>query len=126
MARRRKPDPLEAEDKNCREPWIQLREQDRLLANQPAAVIAKQRRRCRAWLDGEFSGSQVLWRITETTFCSRLAQHDHIGRHASTHLAMAVLLRRFRGVCPYDCDERFAVHRHGIRALPEFGTSRVF
>lgn len=33
---------------------------ERLQANQPAAVIAKQRRRCRAWLDRELSWSEVL------------------------------------------------------------------
>jgi hypothetical protein len=54
------PDALEQEDKHTRCPWTQLREQDRLLATQPAAVIAKQRRRCRAWLEGELSWAQLL------------------------------------------------------------------
>ena len=60
MARRKKPTAMELQDQHSRCPWTQLREQDRLLANQPAAVIAKQRRRCRAWLDGELSWPQLL------------------------------------------------------------------
>lgn len=61
MARRKpKAEALEQEDRHTRCPWTQLKEQDRLLANQPAAVIAKQRRRCRAWLDGELSWPQLL------------------------------------------------------------------
>ena len=60
MAKRRKPDPMEMGEQHGRCRWEGLREQDRLLANQPAAVIAKQRRRCRAWLDGELSWPQLL------------------------------------------------------------------
>ena len=60
MARRKaKVDALEQEDKHCRAPWTQLREQDRLIAKHPPAVIARQRRRCRAWLQGELSWSEL-------------------------------------------------------------------
>jgi hypothetical protein len=55
-----KVDLMEAGEQHGRCRWEGLREQDRLLANQPAAVIAKQRRCCRAWLDGELSWPQLL------------------------------------------------------------------
>jgi len=38
----------------------ELREQDKLLQPHPPEAIARQRRRCRAWLDGELSWSEVL------------------------------------------------------------------
>ena len=61
MARRKaKADPLEQEDKHCRAPWTQLREQDKLLQRHPPQVVARQRRRCRQWLEGELSWSEVL------------------------------------------------------------------
>ena len=60
MAKRRKPDPMEMGEQHCRAPWTQLREQDKLLQRHPPGVVARQRRRCRAWLDGELSWSEVL------------------------------------------------------------------
>ena len=38
----------------------ELREQDKLLQPHPPEAIARQRRRCRAWLDGELSWPQLL------------------------------------------------------------------
>ena len=61
MARRKaKPDPMEMGEQHGRCKWEGLREQDRLLQRHPPEVIAKQRRRCRAWLQGELSWSEVL------------------------------------------------------------------
>ena len=60
MARRRKPDPMELQDQHSRCPWTQLREQDQLLQRHPPQVVARQRRRCREWLAGELTWSEVL------------------------------------------------------------------
>ena len=62
MARRKaKPiDPMAMGEQHTRCPWTQLKEQDRLLAKQPAAVIAKQRAVCRRWLAGEVSWQELL------------------------------------------------------------------
>ena len=60
MAKRRKPDPLEQEDKHCRAPWTQLREQDRILEAVDPVRLRAERDRCRQLLDGVISWSDLL------------------------------------------------------------------
>jgi RecB family exonuclease len=57
---RHKPDALEQADKHSRCPWDGLKAQDKLLEKHPAPVVERQRRRCRQWLDGELSWSDLL------------------------------------------------------------------
>ena len=60
MARRKaKPDPMDAGEQHGRCRWEGLREQDKLLQRHPPGVVALQRRRCRQWLDGELSWSDL-------------------------------------------------------------------
>ena len=61
MARRKKAEALEAEDRHTRRPWSGLRANDQLVArNHSPHVVRQQRRRCRQMLVGELSWSEVL------------------------------------------------------------------
>ena len=60
MAKRRKPNPMEAGELHGRCNWEGLRQQDRLLAQQPPALVHRQRVACRRWLAGEVTWEELL------------------------------------------------------------------